>query len=209
MVRGDDVSSNKEYYGVLTDIYELQYVGSNRIVVFKCDWWDVTRKGTGYKVDAFGLISVNSKRNLDTEEKFVLASQVEQVFYVQDPLDSNWLIVKKAPPRDLYNIPSGDTNNIFDDEEAYQQPELYNVPTSSNIYSSSVQLETDNERFPLNRDDVLGDAIPIEVARDIEARMHLSAADDIIYDDDDDDLAQLDIFRMEDETDNIESYMSD
>ena len=57
MVRGDD-SSDKEYYGVLKDIYELHYPGGNHVFVFKCDWFDVQHLGRGYKVDEYGLISV-------------------------------------------------------------------------------------------------------------------------------------------------------
>ncbi|KAJ8617961.1 hypothetical protein MRB53_014147 [Persea americana] len=36
--------SNVGYYGVLNDVMELQYIGGNRIVLFKCDWWDVMNR---------------------------------------------------------------------------------------------------------------------------------------------------------------------
>ena len=26
------------YYGVLTDVIELHYLGGNRVILFKCDW---------------------------------------------------------------------------------------------------------------------------------------------------------------------------
>ena len=84
MVRGDD-SSDKEYNGVLKDICELHYPGGNRVFVFKCDWFDVQHLGRGYKVDEYGLISVKRSVYLKTDEVFILESQVEQVFYMQDP----------------------------------------------------------------------------------------------------------------------------
>lgn len=36
LVRGDDSDTNKEYYGVLDDIYELRYVGNKNVHLFKC-----------------------------------------------------------------------------------------------------------------------------------------------------------------------------
>lgn len=36
LVKGDDSDSNKEYYGVLEDIYKLRYVGNRKIHLFKC-----------------------------------------------------------------------------------------------------------------------------------------------------------------------------
>ncbi|XP_021862945.1 uncharacterized protein [Spinacia oleracea] len=80
MVRGDD-SSDKEYYGVLGDIFEIHYPGRNSAYVFKCNWYDVGHHGRGYKVDEYGITSVNKMRSLKTEEVFVLESQVEQVFF--------------------------------------------------------------------------------------------------------------------------------
>ncbi|KAH0638821.1 hypothetical protein KY285_035407 [Solanum tuberosum] len=64
-----------------------------RVVLFKCDWWDVDHIGVGMKIDNHDFVSVNTKRKLVTDEPFVLASQAEQVFYVKDHLHPSWLIV--------------------------------------------------------------------------------------------------------------------
>ena len=58
MVGGDN-SSDKEYIGVLKDKYELHYSGRNRVFAFKCDWFGVQHLCRGYKVDEYGLISIN------------------------------------------------------------------------------------------------------------------------------------------------------
>ena len=135
MVWGDD-TSDKEYYGVLGDIYELHYPGRNCVFVFKCNWFDVGHLGRGYKVDEYGFTTVNKMRSLKTDEIFVLESQVEQVFYIEDPRDTNWEFVVKAQPRDFYDMPTNvnddDMPTDDDDEEeeeedvedAYQQVEL-------------------------------------------------------------------------------------
>ncbi|XP_060185413.1 uncharacterized protein LOC132614879 [Lycium barbarum] len=74
LVRGVVNGQNINYYGVLTEIVELQYFKSKRVVLFKCDWWDVDHIGRGVKIDKHGVVSVNTKRKLATNEPFVLAS---------------------------------------------------------------------------------------------------------------------------------------
>ncbi|XP_070011494.1 uncharacterized protein [Nicotiana sylvestris] len=93
LVRGIMNGQNIDYYGVLTEIVELQYLEGKRIVLFKCDWMDVDHIGKGVKIDKHDVVSVNTNRKLATNEPFVLASQVEQVFYVKDNLHPNWSIV--------------------------------------------------------------------------------------------------------------------
>lgn len=123
-VRGDNSSPTKEYYGVLEDIYELLYVENNKVYLFKCHWWDVSRLGRGYKVDKYGYISVNTKSTLRRNEPFVLASQAEQIFYVQDLTESNWHIVLKTKPRDLFDMPLGNENDdLLDAEDDYKDTE--------------------------------------------------------------------------------------
>ncbi|KAL8160180.1 hypothetical protein V2J09_001717 [Rumex salicifolius] len=123
MVRGDD-SSDKEYFGVLSDIFELHYPGGNRVFAFKCRWFDVGSHGRGYKIDDYGFTSVNKTRSLKTDEVYVLESQVEQAFYVQDPRNKDWEFVIKAQPRDFYDMPSDDGDQQALDTNAYQQVEV-------------------------------------------------------------------------------------
>ncbi|XP_059671020.1 uncharacterized protein LOC132316559 [Cornus florida] len=82
------VTGNIQYYGVLTDIIELNYNVNRKVVLFKCDWFDVLSKGKGIKEDDFRFKLVNSLRSLGIDEPFILASQAEQVFYVDDPIDN-------------------------------------------------------------------------------------------------------------------------
>ena len=120
MVKGDD-SSDKEYYGVLKDVLELSYPGGNHSYIFKCSWYDVQHLGRGYRVDENGIISVNKKGSLKTDEIYVLDSQVEQVFYMQDPKHEDWKFVIKTQPRDLYDIPCGEVDSDYIDVDACQQ----------------------------------------------------------------------------------------
>ena len=59
--------------------------------------------------DKFGLTLVNFKHLLyktehASNEPFILASQAQQVFYVQDPTEEDWNVVIKMKPRDLYGL---------------------------------------------------------------------------------------------------------
>lgn len=67
---GNDV----EYYGVLTEILGLQFLGGRRVPLFRCNWIDIFNKNHGMKKDKYGLINVNLQRLLRTHEPFVLGS---------------------------------------------------------------------------------------------------------------------------------------
>lgn len=90
------------YYGVINDIFELDYYGNFKFVMFKCDWFEA-------KEDKYGLIYVYFNKKVYQNDPFVLASQVHQCFYIQDPLEPNRHYVLKKVPRDLFNM--GDQTN--------------------------------------------------------------------------------------------------
>ncbi|XP_075110547.1 uncharacterized protein LOC142161640 [Nicotiana tabacum] len=155
LVRGDDSDSNKEYYGVLEDIYELSYVGNRKVYLFKCHWWDVARLGRGYKIDKYGFTSVNIRCALNTNEPFVLASQSEQVFYLHDMVDNDWCVVVKINPRDLFKIPDNDDNcvDIEDEEllneEVYQQEEAEFNTLCTNDQENIVEVSLHRDNVEL------------------------------------------------------------
>ncbi|KAJ0041453.1 hypothetical protein Pint_28227 [Pistacia integerrima] len=101
LVKGMVEDKNIDYYGVLSD------------------WWDVHVIGRGVKNDKYGFVSVNTARKLYTDEPFVLACQAQQIFYVNDGSNPNWLVVLKGRPDSFYDLPCGEKSSI--DEEAFQQ----------------------------------------------------------------------------------------
>ena len=50
-----------EYYGILTEIIELQFLGGRRVPLFRCKWVNIFNKNRGMKKDIYGHISVNFK----------------------------------------------------------------------------------------------------------------------------------------------------
>ncbi|RVW97993.1 hypothetical protein CK203_028978 [Vitis vinifera] len=112
------IPGHVSYYGVLTDVIELHYLGGNRVILFKCDWWDVINSGRGIKKDEYGFTCLNFERTICTDEPFVLASQAKQVFYVQNSNEENWHTVVEIQTRGVYDMNQKVSTN---DPEPYQQ----------------------------------------------------------------------------------------
>jgi len=61
-------SANITYYGRLNDIVELNYYEKFKVILFKCDWVDVT-KGRGIKEDDLGFTLVNFTHLTDSDDR--------------------------------------------------------------------------------------------------------------------------------------------
>lgn len=98
------IDGELDYYGILKDIIELDYEGVGKIILFDCFWCNSEGNSTGLQIDEYGFVSVNFKKLICDGDTLILASQAEQVFYVQDPIDTDWHVATKTKPRDLYNL---------------------------------------------------------------------------------------------------------
>ena len=92
------IYANMLYYGVIEDIWELNYT-QFKIPVFRCKWVD--NKG-GVKVDENGFTLVDLNKEGDPNDQFIFASQAKQVFYVNDPNGGRWSVVLTTKPK-LYD----------------------------------------------------------------------------------------------------------
>uniref|UniRef100_A0A803N0A6 DUF4216 domain-containing protein n=1 Tax=Chenopodium quinoa TaxID=63459 RepID=A0A803N0A6_CHEQI len=91
------VVGDVKYYGVVEDIIELDYFGHFKVVLFRCKWFQVEQ-------DEFGLTCANFKRLCYTNDPFVMANQVNQVFYVQDSKENHLHYVMETIPGDLFDM---------------------------------------------------------------------------------------------------------
>ncbi|XP_074355723.1 uncharacterized protein LOC141695375 [Apium graveolens] len=66
------------YYGRIDEILKLFYHNGQKVIVFKCHWFDHTKH---VKVDKHGMTTVDVKSKLNIEDVFVLASQAHQVVW--------------------------------------------------------------------------------------------------------------------------------
>ncbi|XP_047267683.1 uncharacterized protein LOC124898104 [Capsicum annuum] len=118
------VHADLTYYGRIVDILELDYYGHFKVVLFKCDWYEVEK-------DTYSLTYVYFNKKCSLKEPFVLASQVHQCFYVQDQYDQDRHYVMKTVPRDLFNVSDhveSTTSESFENEpsEQFMSPSIPN-----------------------------------------------------------------------------------
>ncbi|XP_074347515.1 uncharacterized protein LOC141686375 [Apium graveolens] len=129
------------YYEAIEEIFEVDYWGEFSVVVFKCCWYKEEK-------DLYGFTRVNFNRLCQKSDPYVLASQVQQVFYVEDPTEKMMYNVIKKLPRDWCDVEAKNAN-----EEA-EDPVLHDLHTS-------VPLETDTD-INWCRDDVPTRQVPIK-----------------------------------------------
>jgi hypothetical protein len=70
----------------------------------------------GFRIDDYDLVFVNfnhlvHKGELITDDPYVLTSQVDQVFYVEDGRNLNWVGAVRTKPRNVYDVGQGERSN--------------------------------------------------------------------------------------------------
>lgn len=123
------------YYGVIRQIILLDFC-EFQYPVFNCDWANI---GTGIKVEE-GFTLVNLHHGIsNNHDTFVLASQVQPVFYSRDSSESDWYVVLRSPPRGFHNV------------DDYVDNELGNVstppPCISSDYIGDLECFDENEDY--------------------------------------------------------------
>ncbi|CAA0839975.1 Unknown protein [Striga hermonthica] len=94
------------YYGRINDIIEIDYWGSFSVVLFRCDWFKEEN-------DSYGLTRVNFNNLCYEDDPFVLASQVHQVFFVQDATEQGCYYAMKKLAKEFINIKDQSEDTYF------------------------------------------------------------------------------------------------
>lgn len=82
----------------MKDIIELSYLQSKWVVIFKCDWRDLSDP-KGIQIDEHKIISLNTNKTWYNKEPFILSCQAQQVFYIIDTnLGKNWRVIDISQP---------------------------------------------------------------------------------------------------------------
>jgi hypothetical protein len=118
------------YYEIIQQILEFSFVGDKeiKVVFFVCNWFDSIH---GILPNTYGMVEIKHNAKLWGNDDFILAHQVEQVYYLEYPCEklAAWRVVYKVNHREQFYNPTDDAYH-FDDEqgdEIYQEEEL---PTS-------------------------------------------------------------------------------
>ena len=96
------------YYGKLVDIIELNYHGVFKVTLFKCQWANTTTH-RGFRKDDLGFTSVNFSQQIhigdqEDHEPYMLETEAQLVYYVEDVVDKEWSVVVHLKPRDLFDM---------------------------------------------------------------------------------------------------------
>jgi len=93
-------------------------------VLFRCKSFDVYYKTREIKMDEYGFVSINYKRQLETIELFILVSQANQAFYAINNVNKGWHVVLKSQPHSSYEMSSSDDpNGVSYKSEGYEGSE--------------------------------------------------------------------------------------
>lgn len=152
----------QDYYGMVLEIVELEYMGAgNKVVLFRCLWYENDKGIRKHK--KHGFVEVDMTSRLLTDEEFVLAEQATQVYYVNYASKKSNLkdlsIVHKVRPRGRPDIPVVDSDMV-----AFQEEER----------SADVNVDLTNED---GQDVVLVDGTNVEEVRPEQLRQGMGDGD--------------------------------
>nr|KAJ0195833.1 hypothetical protein LSAT_V11C700377160 [Lactuca sativa] len=118
--------------------------------MFRCKWYNTDPKGKKMVVD-HNLTSIDITSKWYVEEPFILASQAQQVFYLNNlARGKNWMVVQRVNHRNIYDILEHIEdevliNDIFQEEESNELPPFQpseELPNTSLIVRNDVEPET-------------------------------------------------------------------
>ena len=110
-------------------------------MLFKCCWYQEEK-------DLYGMTQVNFNRLCQKSDPYVLASQVQHVFYVEDPVEKMTYNVIKKLPRDWCDVE--------DENEGQDEARLHDAPLGS-------EIEVQDNEDTWARDDVPTRNVLIEI----------------------------------------------
>ena len=127
------------YYGVIQDIIQIDYWGFFSVVLFKCDWFC-------YELNEYGLTQVYFNKLCSTKDPFLQASQVHQVFYVEDPIEKDVYYARTKVNIDLFG--SEDDQNCPNVVDTFFGEPNNDIGISNWISDVDVDLRWSKEYVP-------------------------------------------------------------
>ncbi|KAL0559314.1 hypothetical protein IC582_003922 [Cucumis melo] len=90
-----DGSTDNNFYGVVDEVLDFQYVFRRRVWAFKCRWFDTDNKKSNRTRVELGCKSINTSHFWFVDELFILADEAQQVFYLDDPkYGTSWKVIQ-------------------------------------------------------------------------------------------------------------------
>lgn len=119
-VRGLSGGGEDDFYGELENIYELEYSLLGKVVLFYCNWFDPSSRGT--RLTRHNIVEIRKDRSYGCFDPFFIAQNVRQVYYVPYPNPRRekrgWHVAIVTKPRGRVEI------DIPDEDLPYQMEEM-------------------------------------------------------------------------------------
>ncbi|KAK1666957.1 hypothetical protein QYE76_055116 [Lolium multiflorum] len=154
-----------EYYGVLQEFLNCS-TGVTSTVTGPCTcfvatgstWFDLASRGSKIKDDGY-IKSVNTSVLWFKNSPFILASQAETCFYLEDTkFGDPWKVVRKFSHRHVYDVPEledGNDDAFVRNEDAYQEDEGSVDHTFHDVVDLDEEAEVEAEEDDHRADEVV------------------------------------------------------
>ncbi|KAK1612763.1 hypothetical protein QYE76_036436 [Lolium multiflorum] len=132
--------------------------GDRSVYLFRCDWFDLASRGSKIKDDGY-FKSVNTSVLWFKNSPFILASQAETCFYLEDTkFGDPWKVVQKFSHRHVYDVPEledGNDDAFVRNEDAYQEDEGSVDHTFHDVVDLDEEAEVEAEEDDHRADEVV------------------------------------------------------
>ncbi|KAK8985755.1 hypothetical protein V6N11_021608 [Hibiscus sabdariffa] len=156
-VEGNHEEDQINFYGILIDIIQLNYIKDYKVVLFKCKWFDLGNKKRRIHRDDH-LLSINIDKYWYESDPFILSVQTKQVFYLDDTkLGKDWKVVQKFHHRHLFDAPqmqAAENVDVFDADEDFE------------IYDRNMEMQI-SENISLHRNDIAANVIGCDIVDNV------------------------------------------
>ncbi|MCL7029262.1 hypothetical protein MKW94_000249 [Papaver nudicaule] len=192
-----------QFYGTLCDVIELEYTMGYRVVLFKCDWFDLNPRRNRIRKD-YTLTCIDVSNFWYKDQPFIFALQAQQVFYVNDhSFGSNWKVVQKMQHRHIWDVPE------VEDPEELENDNTHNTSNEAYQQSGESTLITtieanDIEENQLQRDDDETETVDIDLVVTDDFIDDEEEEDDTLFDYTDDLPDEEEMVVMNDDDTDIE-----
>jgi hypothetical protein len=89
------------YYTIIQQILEFSFAGDKKlkVVLFVCNWFDSIH---GIQHSKYGMVEIKHNAKLSGNDDFILAHQVEHVYYLKCPCQklATWRVMYKVNPHE-------------------------------------------------------------------------------------------------------------
>ena len=90
------------YYGLLEEILELVHLSGCKLLLFRCKWFKTDNQRC---VTKNNITSISTQNEWYKQDQYILTTQSNQVFYLQDPSKSHdcWKVVQEVNHRKFWD----------------------------------------------------------------------------------------------------------